>query len=443
LLTFGENELLDSEALTKTQSVILIAIIAVAGLSGGIAYILLSEKEQSEETIKIGVLADLDATAGKEVWQGVLLAAEQLNAEGGLLGKQVEVIGEDTDSESGSSDVALITSALVRLIDFHKVDFVIANLGLQDGLASQEIIVQHKKILINLNGWEDLSQRVLDDYDQYKYYFSTGWNDSSFMVGITDSLLLGREITGFNKIGFLSEMWAEEVIEELEAVLSETYGFDIVYSSSFPYDTVDFSSYFAAAEAAGVEILVPMIAMEGGIPFVKEYYDRQSPLFIYGGVISTATYPESWEWTDGKCEHVCVSNAPIVAGYPLTNKTIPTRDAYFNRWGTSIDSTSATAFDILRYILSDAIERTGTVETEAVIEALEGTNVETSTARNFVFTESHGLMMGVNPNDPEAAYAFVMLFQWQNGKLVPVYPKAIMEEAGATLTFPDWPGPWD
>jgi branched-chain amino acid transport system substrate-binding protein len=101
------------------------------------------------------------------------------------------------------------------------------------------------------------------------------------------------------------------------------------------------------------------------------------------------------------------------------------------------------AYDILRFILPDAIERAGTIETDAVIEALEQTSIETSQARNFVFTESHDAMMGENPNDPDADYMLVMLFQWQNGEAVPVYPKKIMEEAGATYTYPDWPGPWD
>jgi hypothetical protein len=36
-----------------------------------------------------------------------------------------------------------------------------------------------------------------------------------------------------------------------------------------------------------------------------------------------------------------------------------------------------------------------------------------------------------------------MGFQWQDGIQVPVDPTKIMEEAGATLTFPDWSGPWD
>ena len=60
-----------------------------------------------------------------------------------------------------------------------------------------------------------------------------------------------------------------------------------------------------------------------------------------------------------------------------------------------------------------------------------------------IFTESHAVMLGENPNDPNADYMLALLFQWQNGELVPVYPKKIMEEAGAIYIYPNWPGPWD
>jgi len=93
--------LLDSKALTKIQSIILIAIIAVAVVGVGTAFLLLNGEEQSSETIKIGILADLDMSSGKSAFQGAILAAEQLNAEGGILGRDVEVIGEDSDVQSG------------------------------------------------------------------------------------------------------------------------------------------------------------------------------------------------------------------------------------------------------------------------------------------------------------------------------------------------------
>ena len=104
---------------------------------------------------------------------------------------------------------------------------------------------------------------------------------------------------------------------------------------------------------------------------------------------------------------------------------------------------TAQAYDTLRFILPDAIERAGTTETEAVIKTLEETSIETTSTNNFVFTSNHDVMHGENLNDPEADFMIVMAFQWQKEKMVPVYHEKIMQEAGSTITYPDWPGPWD
>ena len=425
--------MLDSKAITKIQSIILIAIIVVAAIG---AYVLFSGNEQSSDTIKIGVVADIDLGYGKETLQSVKLAAEQINAEGGLLGRSIEVIGEDDD---GGLDPVVKSTALNRLISYHEVDFII---GAADS-TTQEIIAEHKKIFIAVSGSaEVLEQNVLDDYNKYKYYFTANWNSSCAFLGMTNSLLALRQNTGFNKIGMIGEdlAWVHNSMDGVNAFLEEN-GFEVVYKGVFPLDTMDFSSYFAAAEAAGVEGMLTLIAVNDGIAFVKEYHDRQSPVFIFGGLLGSIANLEAWEWTDGKCEDVCVAAVPVAAGYPFTTKTVPTREDYFLRYGEY--PVTAIGFDILRFILADAIERASTIETDAVIEALEETSVETSNARNFVFSPSHGVMMGKNPNDPTANYQIILGFQWQNGQLLPVDPIKIMEEAGTSYTFPDWPGPWD
>ena len=434
--------MLDSKALTKIQSIILIAIIAVAAV-GGVAYFFWIGKEPSSETIKIGFLGDLDGVVGRPSWQAAILAVEEINAEGGILGKQIELMGEDHD---GGVDPVILTNALTKLITIDNVDFIVGGVGGgQPETLVQEIIAQHKIICISgATIPDEITQRVLDDYDTYKYYFSTMFNQTCGKLGMTDSMIHIRELTGFNKIGYLAEdlPWNKGMREGLDIFLPEN-GFDLVYKGKFPLDTVDFSSYFAAAEAAGVEVIVPMIALDGGIPFCKEYYDRQSPMLVFGGSNLLASDPRGWEWTGGKCNNMDFAEVPTTTGYPFTSKTLQTRDAYMNRWGEPITWTAAIYYDAIKFILKDAIERAGTIETEAVIKALEQTSVETSNARDFVFTESHGLMMGTDANDPNADYSIVMGFQWQDGVQVPVDPTKIMEEAGATLTFPDWSGPWD
>lgn len=437
---------MDSRALTRIQIIILIAFIIVASVGGVATYVLLT-REESAEIIRIGVLTDLNGINGENVWQGTKLAAEEINSEGGILGKKVEVIGEDTDFES-EGDLSKVSLALTRLITMDKVDFIIGQAPGESGLVIENIISEHQKIFLAVLGsLDNVTQRVIDNYDDYKYFFRVfQMNDTSIGYGMTDSFLLIREITGFNKIGYLAEdsMWNKGVRDALDFLLPNVYGFDLVYQGTFPpHSTFDFTSYFAAAEAAETEILIPLIIYDGAIPFAKEYYDRQSPMVVYGGALASVSVEESWDWTEGKCEHMTVFALPVVAGYPLTSKTIPVRDAFINRWGETPLAGGAAAYDALRFILYDALNKAGTTETDEVIEALEETSIETSLARNFVFTESHDVMYGEGTNDPEDDNIIATLFQWQNRELVPIYPKKIMEEAGATYTYPDWLGPWD
>jgi branched-chain amino acid transport system substrate-binding protein len=437
--------LLDSKALTKIQSIILIAVVVVAAVGGGVAYVLLRPEDQTSETIKIGILADLGNPSGDSALQGAILAAEQLNAQGGILGKEVEVIGEDHDILSGvGPDMLKVSSALTLLITRYNVDFIIGQAPGDAGFVCQDIVAEHKKIFFGFGGVSDeWAKRVMNDYDKYKYYFNLVMNQTMGNKGIPDSLIELRENTGFNKVALLGESLylKESVIEGFKYVLTEVYGFEVVYAKSFPLETFDFSSYFAAAEAAGAEIVVPFIGSDSGIPFIKEYYDRQSPLVIYSGVLSVTAAPECWEWTDGKCDHITTSAKPIEVGYPYTNKTLPTRDAYRERWNENVSSSAATVYDTICFVLLDAIERAGTLETEAVIDALESISIETSSARKFAFTSSHDLMFGENWMNGD--YQSIIVFQWQNGEMIPVYPKKIMEEAGASYTYPPWSGPWD
>jgi branched-chain amino acid transport system substrate-binding protein len=425
---------LDPKALTKIQSIILIAIIVVAAV-GVAAYVLWDGSSQSSETIKIGVCADIDNFYGKTILQGAKLAAEQVNAEGGVLGRNFEIVAEDDDLETGNLDLAVATNAMTKLITVDKADFIIT---LFYGIQYREIAFEHKKIFFTVKDpTDELTQGVIDNYERYKYYFrGCGFNETANVESIADSFVALRDYTGFNKVAFIYFSGVEFMVSPIITDLEEN-GFDVVLSEPAAINAVDFSSAFAKVEEAGAEILFPMIFGPSGIPFVKEYYDRQSPMFMAGGLEGSRN--DFWAITEGKCEHIVVAGSPVVVGYPFTTKTLPTRDAYAERWGEEISSEAAHTYDIVRFILPDAIERAGTIETDAVIESLEKTDIETSSARHFVFTSSHDTMMGKEgPN-----YSFQTLFQWQDGVLVPVYPIELMDEPGATYTFPDWSGPWD
>jgi len=61
---------------------------------------------RAQDTIKIGEYASLtgkEASLGQSSHQGTVLAVETINAAGGVLGKKLELITEDTQSKAGES----------------------------------------------------------------------------------------------------------------------------------------------------------------------------------------------------------------------------------------------------------------------------------------------------------------------------------------------------
>jgi len=52
------------------------------------------------------------------------------------------------------------------------------------------------------------------------------------------------------------------------------------------------------------------------------------------------------------------------------------------------------------------------------------------------------MISAAGPNGETADHVLACMFQWQNGTQVPVYPRAIIEEAEATYKYPPWEGVW-
>ena len=83
---------------------------------------------RAADEVKIGLdnpLTGAYAALGKNELIGAQLALEQINAKGGILGRQVELLVED----STSGDAGTAVQKARKLIDRDKVDFLIGNVN--------------------------------------------------------------------------------------------------------------------------------------------------------------------------------------------------------------------------------------------------------------------------------------------------------------------------
>jgi branched-chain amino acid transport system substrate-binding protein len=401
---------------------------------------------QPKEPIIIGVCADLDQPSGTRIFQGAILAVEQINAAGGLLGCTLTVVAEDDDSATPPYDNAVAVNALNRLISVDKADYIMS-IGTYD-LAYQDICSEQKKIHFSLYDPSDnLTQRISDNYDKYKYSFRGEYlaNGTTMNIAHVQSLAMLKNITGFTKVGYLmydSATVRGQTVSYFENELPKL-GFQITYRALFSPTTMDFSSYFAQAEAAKTEMLfVIQTTVAKSAAVVNEWCNRQSPMLLCGDIGGAVDW-DFWNLTSGNTEYVLTKNTGLTMNYPVTSKTAAVKDAYLARYGVPMLNMAAAGYDVVKFFLADAITRAGTTDTDAVIKALETINIDTVLTNDFKFTSNHDIYVDVAGmiNLAKTTMLYIVI-QWQNGVQVPILPDSLRAAAGATIKYPPWKGPW-
>jgi branched-chain amino acid transport system substrate-binding protein len=402
---------------------------------------------QPKDPIRIGVCADTDSTYGTAMVQGATLAAEQINAAGGLLGQKLMVVAEDDDSTT-SNDNSAATNAINKLINVDKADFLVT--FSTNNILYQDICSQQKKIHFSIfDGVDNLTQRVRDNYDKYKYTFRGEWlaNGSTMNVAHVQSLALLKNTTGFTKVGYLlvdAGAIKDTTVPYFESELPKL-GYQIVYRSLFsPIPTaMDFSSYFAQAEAAKTQILFVIATNPAkSAAIVNEWHNRQSPMLLCGDLTGAGDWG-FWNTTSGNAEYVLTKNIGLTTNYPITSQTAPAKDAYLARWGVLMNALAAASFDTVKFFLANAINSAGSVETDKVINALEKIKVDTVLSNDFMFTSCHDIYVDASGlmNLAKTSMLYIVI-QWQNGVQVPIIPDSLRAAAGVNLKYPPWPGPW-
>lgn len=130
--------------MSKTTKTIL-WLVAILIIIGGIWYGM-SRKPAEKEVIKIGAILPLSGEAavwGENAKSGIELAKEQINNAGGINGRKIKVIYEDTKCEPATG-----VSVIQKLINFDEVQAVIGGICSSVTLATAPIADQNEVVLI-------------------------------------------------------------------------------------------------------------------------------------------------------------------------------------------------------------------------------------------------------------------------------------------------------
>ncbi|HXX04477.1 MAG TPA: amino acid ABC transporter substrate-binding protein [Xanthobacteraceae bacterium] len=225
--------------------------VGAAVVALGLAAAPTSAPAQSNEPIKIGFSMALTgplAPNGKQALLGAQIWAEEINAKGGLLGRKVQLVNYDDQSNP-----ATVPGIYTKLLDVDKVDLVVGGYATNMNAPAMPVIMQKGKTFISLFALDVNSEF---HYPKYFSMLPTGpdtkgsFNDGFFKVA-------SEQNPKPKTVALIAED-AEFARNACEGARenTKTYGFDIIYDKTFPPGTTDFSPVIRALQAANADLVV-------------------------------------------------------------------------------------------------------------------------------------------------------------------------------------------
>jgi branched-chain amino acid transport system substrate-binding protein len=205
---------------------------------------------QQAPPIKIGFGMALTgglAAGGKQSLVTYQLWAEDVNARGGLLGRKVELVYYDDQSNA-----ATVPALYSKLLDVDKVDLVLSGYGTVPTAAAMPTIMQHKKVFLSLFA---LAANDQFNYDRYFQMQPNGPNAKvEFSKGYFD---LAAAINPKPQTVALVGADAEFSVLALEGARdnAKKHGLKVVYDRTYPPNTVEFGTIVRSIKATNPDLV--------------------------------------------------------------------------------------------------------------------------------------------------------------------------------------------
>ena len=287
-------------------------------------------KARAAEPIKIGVanpLTGVYAALGANENTGMALAAEQINAKGGILGRPIQLVVEDTTS--GQTDIAVQKAR--KLIQRDKVDFIIGNVNSSMAIAIAQVASELKVLHIVPGGHADAVTGSDCHWTTFRICNDGAMQGNAMAAPL---LKLGK------KFYYIAQDYAfgRSLQAGLEKAAAKLGGVNVGVDF-FPLGTTDYSAVLIKAQSANPDVLIDLAAGDDGINSIKQAVQfgldkrlhiagMQQELEVLEGLPPEArigTWMFEWYWNQPNVPHV----AEFVADIRKKTNKVPTARTWF------------------------------------------------------------------------------------------------------------------
>lgn len=313
---------------------------------------------KESETIKIGSTAPLTgpvAIYGVTSINGAKLAMEEINKNGGVLGKQIEYIVLDSKGDSTEA-----ITAYNRLVD----EGIVAYLGeitSKPTLAIAEVAAQDNMPMITPTGTQFNITEAGPNV--FRVCFTDPYQ-GVVLANLAKKNLNAKTVALLvNNSSDYSDGVAEAFVKEAEKL-----GLQVVAKEGYAEGDKDFRAQLTKVAAANPDVLL-----------VPDYYEQAALISTQArevGVKATFIGPDGWDGVAKALDsssYGAIENSYFTNHYSVEDQNEKVQNflkAYREKYNEEPSAFSALAYDTA-YLMKDAIEKAGSTDKDAIIKAIK------------------------------------------------------------------------
>ncbi len=354
---------------------------------------------------------------GKAVQRGYQLWADTVNANGGILGRQVKL-----DIVDDASDPTQVVTNYQNLINKDHVDLTFGPFStLLTAPAARVAARYNYAFLAPAGGGPAVFDQKLGNFFfvQPAPVVKAGDVFAKFLLSLP-----ANERPKTAAYTELDDPFAAPIAENIRALL-EAGGIQTVYKKVYPAETTNMGPIMAAAVAKTPDIIVggtQSVDAYGQIKALVQLNYNPKFIFLSNGANSPLEFPKN---VGANNVSGIISSADWFPGSTATGSDAFVK-AYTAKYGgdaQEIDDSTAEAYAVGTLIQAVA-QKTGKIDNATIISSLHSGSWPT-------------LLGNLSWDSIGAPQGEFNLVQWQGGNLVPVYPDTIAK-ASPVLTKPAW-----
>jgi branched-chain amino acid transport system substrate-binding protein len=337
--------------------------------------------EPEKEPIRIGMGQPFTgpvAWIGQNINYGFSMAAEEINAAGGIQGHRVEIYPCDNE---GQAEKAI--TCVRKLVDQDNVHMIIGMGSSTCVLAAMPLMEEYQVPFVAENGTDESITSTTGPAGGNIWAFRTCAHEGQMTEALVD--YIAEEVNSVSMLA-VNTAYGRNTAAKMQELLKER-GVEVLSVDYSEEGQPDYRATITRMKSFNPEGLYLALMAKDGALFVRQMGEAGLTAKLFTSDMM------AWEFIEGLGEDIGLAEGMTECSTSATGVHTEFEQRFFDRWAVMPHGTGQSAYNTLRYVIPAAIENAlaecGDLSHSCIRQGLENVSVDTPLFGHIEFDEYH------------------------------------------------------